>query len=70
MPESTPAFMPVDPACRHLGVPRTRLYNHLAKIDPGIIVRIGGRSVVDIPRAEALIRAMPKGPRKPLKRKR
>jgi hypothetical protein len=65
---STPAFLPVDPACRHLGVSRTRLYEHLVKLDPDIIVQLGGRTVVDIGRATALIAAMPRGPRKPQSR--
>jgi hypothetical protein len=62
---STPAFLTVDPACRHLGVSRTRLYEHLAKLDPKIIVQLGGRTVVDVQRAVALIQSLPKGPRKP-----
>jgi hypothetical protein len=60
-----PAFLPVDQACRYLGVSRTRLYEHLVKLDPGIVVQLGGRTVVDIARATALIGSMPRGPRKP-----
>jgi hypothetical protein len=62
-----PAFLPVDAACRYLGVSRTRLYEHLAKLDPDIIVQLGGRTVVDVQRATALIASMPRGPRKPPK---
>jgi hypothetical protein len=63
-PLSLPAFAPVPEACRILGISRTRLYD-LARRDPAIIVQVGGRSVIDIPRAVALIDAMPRGPRKP-----
>ncbi|HZZ25530.1 MAG TPA: hypothetical protein VFE60_24575 [Roseiarcus sp.] len=57
--------MPVLPACRHLGISRTRLYEHLVPLDPGILVQVGGRTVVDIPRAVALIASMKRGPRRP-----
>jgi hypothetical protein len=59
-----PAFLPVDAACRHLGVSRSRLYSHLAKLDPSIVVQCGGRSLVDLERAVAVIAAMPRGPRR------
>jgi hypothetical protein len=60
-----PAFAPIAEACRILGVSRTRLYEHLAKLDADILVQVGGRSVIDIPRAMALIASMKRGPRKP-----
>jgi hypothetical protein len=59
-----PAFAPVADACLILGVSRTRLYT-LARLDPNILVQVGGRTLVDIPRAVALIDSMPRGPRKP-----
>lgn len=46
------------------GVSRTRLY-HLSHIDAGILVQLGGRTLVDVERLKALIEAMPRGPRKP-----
>jgi hypothetical protein len=60
-----PAFAPVADACRYLGISRTRLYEHLAKLDSNIIVQLGGRTLVDIPRAVTLIASMKRGPRKP-----
>ena len=60
-----PAFAPVAEACLILGIRRTRLYEHLAKLDPAILVQVGGRTVIDIPRALALMASMPRGPRKP-----
>jgi hypothetical protein len=60
-----PAFLPITMACAYLGISRTRLYGHLVPLDPTIIVQVGGRTLVDIPRAMALIDAMPRGPRKP-----
>jgi hypothetical protein len=64
LPDLPPAFLAVADASRHLGVSRTRLYEHLVKLDPGIIVQLGGRTVVDVQRATALIANMPRGPRK------
>jgi hypothetical protein len=46
------------------GVSKTRLYDHLAKIDPGILVQMGGRTLVDVERLKALIAGMPRGARK------
>jgi hypothetical protein len=60
-----PAFMPVPPACLHLGISRTRLYEHLVPLDPDILVQVGGRTLVDMARAFSLIDSMPRGPRKP-----
>jgi hypothetical protein len=60
-----PAFAPPAEACLILGISRTRLYDHLVPLDPGILVQVGGRTVVDIPRALALMASMPRGPRKP-----
>ena len=60
-----PAFAPVAEACPILGISRTRLYDHLVPLDGDILVQLGGRTLVDIPRAVALIEAMPRGPRKP-----
>ena len=58
-----PAYMPPDKACQYFGVSRTRLYD-FARIDPAIIVQMGGRSLVDVERLKALIASMPRGPRK------
>ena len=66
VPDLTPAFLPVNEACAYLGINRTALYERLAPLDPGILVQFGGRTLVDIARAKALIDAMPRGPRKPL----
>jgi hypothetical protein len=60
-----PAFAPVTEACLLLGISRTRLYSHLVPLDPTIIVQVGGRTLVDIPRAVALVASMKRGPRKP-----
>jgi hypothetical protein len=48
----------------YFGVSKTRLYDHFAKLDPGILVQVGGRTLVDVERLKALIDAMPRGPRK------
>jgi hypothetical protein len=61
-----PAYLPVSEACAYLGVSRSRLYGHLARVDPGIVVQLGGRTLVDLGRATALIASFPRGPRKPL----
>ena len=45
-------------------VNKTRLY-HLSNLDPGILVQVGGRTLVDVARLKALIAGMPRGPRKP-----
>jgi hypothetical protein len=58
-------FATVSMACLLLGVSRTRLYDHLAKLDPGILVQVGGRTVVELRRVIALMASMPRGPRKP-----
>jgi hypothetical protein len=60
-----PAFLPVDEACAYLGISRTALYERLVPLDPGIVIQFGGRTLVDIARATALIASMPRGPRKP-----
>jgi hypothetical protein len=62
-PPLPPAFMPRADGCWHFGVSKTRLYE-LAKIDGDILVRIGGRTLVDAARLKALIDALPRGPRK------
>jgi hypothetical protein len=66
LPNLPPAFLPVNEARAYLGINRTALYERLAPLDPGILVQFGGRTLVDIARAKALIDAMPRGPRKPL----
>jgi hypothetical protein len=60
-----PAFMPPAEACLYFGVSKTRLYDHFAKLDPGILVQVGGRTLVDVERLKALIAGMPRGPRNP-----
>ena len=45
-------------------VNKTRLYE-LSKLNSGILVQMGGRTLVDVERLKALIEAMPRGPRKP-----
>jgi hypothetical protein len=64
-PALPPAFMPPAEACLHFGVSRTRLYDHFAKIDPGILLQAGGRTLVDVERLRALIAGLPRGPRRP-----
>ena len=44
-------------------ISKTRVYE-LEKIDPAILVQIGGRTLVDVERLRALINSMPRGPRK------
>ena len=61
-----PAFMPPVEACLYFGASKTRLYDHFAKLDPGILVQVGGRTLVDVERLKALISGMPRGPRKQL----
>lgn len=50
--------------CPYIGIGRSRIYV-LAQLDPDIIIRLGGRSVVDVARILELIASMPRGPRKP-----
>jgi hypothetical protein len=64
MSELPHRFATITNACLLTGVSRTRFYDHLVKIDPAIIVQVGGRTLVDIPRAVALIASMKRGPRK------
>ena len=61
-----PAFaeIPSRGRCPYLGIGRNRIYA-LAQLDRNIIIRLGGRSVVDVARILELIDAMPRGPRKP-----
>jgi hypothetical protein len=65
-PQPPPAFLPVDEGCVYLGISRTALYERLMPLDPGIVIQFGGRTLVDVARATALIASMPRGPRKPL----
>jgi hypothetical protein len=65
MSELPHRFATITNGCWHLGISRTRLYEHLAKIDQDVLVQVGGRTLVDIPRAVALIASMKRGPRKP-----
>jgi hypothetical protein len=58
-------FATVAEACLCFGTSKTRLYDHLAKIDPGILVQMGGRTLVDVERLKAIIAGLPRGPRKP-----
>jgi hypothetical protein len=58
-------FATVTEACLYFGVRKTRLYDHLAKLDGDILVQVGGRTLVDVERLKALIAGMPRGPRKP-----
>lgn len=60
-----PAFMWVSDACRYFGISRSRLCGHLVKLDDGILVQVGARTIVDMARLAALISAMPRGPRRP-----
>jgi hypothetical protein len=61
-----PAFLPPKEACAHLGISRSRLYRDLTPLHPGVLVRLGGRTLVDVARLTALISNMPRGPRRPL----
>jgi hypothetical protein len=63
--DTPPRFLPVTSACRHLGISRSRLYDDLAVRDPDIVIQLGERTLVDLPRLIALIAAMPRGKRKP-----
>ena len=62
-PPLPPAFMPLAEACWHFGISKTRMYE-LAKLDAGILVQLGGRTLVDVERLKALIASMPRGARK------
>jgi hypothetical protein len=62
---SLPMFATVAEARLYFGVPKMRLYDHFAKLDSGILVQVGGRTLVDVARLKALIDALPRGPRKP-----
>lgn len=57
-------FTTMTETSAHFSVSKTRIYD-FAKTDPAIIVRIGGRTLVDVERLKALIASMPRGPRKP-----
>ena len=65
-----PAYMTVAEACWHFRVSKTRLYCHLAKLDPDILRQVGGRSLVNVARTDALMESMPRGPRPPSGRNR
>jgi hypothetical protein len=65
MPPTLPAVteIPSRGRCPYLGIGRSRIYA-LAQLDKNIIIRLGGRSVVDVARILELIASMPRGPRK------
>jgi hypothetical protein len=47
-----------------LGLPRTAIYK-LAHDHPEILIQVNGRSLIDLELALAILRQMPRGPRKP-----
>jgi hypothetical protein len=58
---------PLSPAGAVAPIPlgRGRTYDLAKHHDPDIIIRMGGRSVVDVARIIALVKSMPRGPRQP-----
>jgi hypothetical protein len=60
-------FGPIKKACAFLGIDDNRLYEQLEPLDPDILIQIGGRTLIDIPRTMMLIAAMPRGKRAPPK---
>jgi hypothetical protein len=60
-------FPPVKQGCAFLGISETRFYGVLVPLDPSILIQVGDRSNMDLPRAILLIAAMPRGKRAPLK---
>jgi hypothetical protein len=46
-----------------LGMPRTAIYK-LAHDHPEILIQFNGRSLIDLELAAAIVRQMPRGPRK------
>jgi hypothetical protein len=48
-----------------LGMPRTAIYAKLIHRHPELLIRFGGRSLIDLEPAAAIVRDMPRGPRKP-----
>jgi hypothetical protein len=60
-------FPPIRQGCRAAGISETWFYGVAAKIDPGVIIQLGGRSHMDFLRTLTLIAThFPRGPRKPL----
>lgn len=47
-----------------LGLSRTAIYK-LAHDHPAVLIQFNGRSLIDLELAAAIIREMPRGPRKP-----
>jgi hypothetical protein len=62
MATNPPLFLPIK-ACGYFGLSRTKLYS-LAKRDPDIVIRLDGRSLIDVARLTELIAALPRGARK------
>ncbi len=62
-----PAVAPIPRRgrCPYTGIGRNRTYDLAKHHDPDIIIRMGGRSVVDVTRIIALVKSMPRGPRQP-----
>jgi hypothetical protein len=47
-----------------LGMPRTAIYDKLIRHHPELLIQFGGRSLIDLEAAAAIVREMPRGPRK------
>jgi hypothetical protein len=60
-------FPPIKQGCRAAGISETWFYGVAAKIDPDVVIQLGGRSHMDFLRTLTLIATrFPRGPRKPL----
>jgi hypothetical protein len=57
-------FATVADACLILGMPRTAIYDKLIRRHPELLIRFDGRSLIDLEPAAAILRQMPRGPRK------
>jgi hypothetical protein len=57
-------FAPVAEAAVILGLARTAIYAKLIRRHPELLIRFDGRSLIDLEPAAAIVREMPRGPRK------
>jgi hypothetical protein len=48
-----------------LGLSRTAIYDKLIRRHPEVLIRFDGRSLIDIELAVAILRQLPRGPRRP-----
>ena len=64
MNELPKLFGTITEASVIFGMSRTAIYDKLLRHHPELLIRFGGRSLIDLEPAAAILRGMPRGPRK------